>query len=125
MKYCLNVTKSHQSIGLYPDCLECIHALLNNEGCDVSPSPFFGKGIEVINGDVLEEKVKLAAGLGLSAKDKSMDIIFGVKNRINSSESYQLIELKLKSKNFYFLDKASLSSIKFKGNDNFPNDEAA
>ena len=109
MEYCKDLTKNHPTIFLYPESIECVNYLLNNEGCDIDPSPFFGSGVEVINGDKLEGSIAVATGRGLHRKAKSMDVIFGVKDKKTSAETYQFIELKLNSKSFYFLDKDSFS----------------
>ena len=103
MKYCSELTKNHNIVKEYPLILREIKQILIDEGFVMSnTSPFFSNTDTVIDGDKLEELVAISEGRN---KNKSMDLVFGIKN--NSNHKYQLVELKLRSTTFYHLDKSS------------------
>jgi hypothetical protein len=107
MKYCQNVTISHNQCIVYPGILTDVFSLIKKEGCRLNPSPFSGKTHKVIDGDKLEEEVRLSTGR--TNLNKSVDLIFGLRSSDGSVEQIQFVELKLRSQqDFYFLDKFSL-----------------
>lgn len=109
MRYCETLTKNHSQAIKYPDILTEIFILLQNEGCRLKPSPFDANISLIINGDKLEELVTLASGKTVADKNKSVDLIFGVKSHDSQIEEFQFVELKLRTqRDFYYLDKFSL-----------------
>lgn len=107
MKYCENLTKTHSQSVAYPAILIELNKLLKSEGCKLNPSPFDSIDSIVINGDELEKLLTYSMGKTDYDKNKSVDLIFGVKSDDDSSKEFQLVELKLNSTTFYHLNKMS------------------
>lgn len=121
MKYCQELTKNHSQSIAYPGILCELNGMLKKEGCQLSPSPFDAINSLVIDGDELEKLITYAAGKTDYDKNKSVDLIFGVKSADNSKVELQFVELKLNSKTCFFMDKFSFrdkvqSSINAMGN---------
>ncbi|MBD3863261.1 hypothetical protein [Olleya marilimosa] len=106
-KYSNSVTKK---IGILSSCgssIRDIEDVLKDEGCDVLPSPFCTKSIDVIDGDELESID--AKNTSRGSKNKSVDVVFGVEDDGDSLlQSYVFVELKFRTKTFTTLDKDSL-----------------
>ena len=103
MKFCSGLTKNHNAVNKYPSILREIKLILIEEGFVMSSaSPFYSNTDNVIDGDKLEELLAISESRD---KNKSMDLIFGIKN--NTNDKFQLVELKLRSTTFYHLDKSS------------------
>lgn len=102
MKYCAVTTCSHPVLLSIEGVLKCIDGILVDEGCDVTPSPFFSKNIKVIDGDELEKKYSKIIQRG--SFKKSVDLIFGLNTGV-----FQLVELKFKSDTFKYLNKSSFN----------------
>ncbi|MBD3583910.1 hypothetical protein [Flavobacterium selenitireducens] len=81
--------------------------LFQGEGCALIASPFSLSDYIVINGDQLEAESTLAAGKTVFQKSKSVDLIFGVESVDGNVKEFQFVELKLRTKNFFHLDKFS------------------
>ncbi len=109
MKYCEHLTVNHTKAVAYSTILNEISTLLQNEVCLLNPSPFNGVNSLIINGDKLEEIITLEAGKTVFDKNKSVDIIFGIKSADDLNIEFQFIELKLRTKeDFYYFNKFSL-----------------
>lgn len=118
MKYCEPTTIGHQKSGNHPEILSKFIDVLRSEGCALNPTPFSQNDYIVINGDKLEEVTAIS---DKRRKNKSVDVIFGKKSIEGSIKEFQLVELKLRTQDCFFLDKFSLrdktnSSISALGN---------
>lgn len=107
MKYCEQLTGNHLQSITYPMILCELNWLLKEEGCKLVPSPFDSNNSLVINGDELEKQITYASGKTDYDKNKSVDLIFGVKSVDNSINEFQFVELKLNSTSCFFMDKFS------------------
>lgn len=102
-KYNKALTVSHPICAGY-NVLTDINGVLLRDGCDVIPTPFLGREIQVIDGDELERFASIAFSRQVN---KSVDIMFAIENAERSIQYCQLVELKFNCTNFYYLLKDS------------------
>jgi hypothetical protein len=122
MKYCRQLTESHIVTHEFPLVLRNINLILIEEGCDVLDNSFSTCNKIVIDGDKLEELIAIKE---TRDQNKSMDLVFGIKNKSNSK--FQFVELKLNCTTFHYLNKGDflgkvLGTKQALGGNNFSTD---
>lgn len=107
MKYCINTTRNHPITTKYPQVLEDINDLLINESRDCVGYlvPTFNNNESVINMDSLEA---IVARDNNRARNKSMDLAFGINSADSINKEMVLVEIRLNYINPNNLNKEEL-----------------
>lgn len=105
MKYIRTTTIRHPVSVSYGNCLEDINVLIKREGYN-GVFPLFIKKEIVINMDFVEREIAHRAH---RSKKKSMDMAFGVSDKISGIINMLMVELKLNKKS---LKNLNFSDIK-------------